>query len=201
MAEAEKPYSPSCERNQAAILEVFQKHFRETDRQVLEIGSGTGQHAVYFGQAIKQVIWQTSDVKENHAGINKWLAEAQLTHVLAPIEYTIGESDWPNFEADVVFSANVLHIISFELVQKFILDLGGNLNSGSRVFFYGPFKYQGQFTSASNADFESWLKNIDPLRGIRDFETIEKLMQKQGFNLQLDISMPANNQFLIFEKT
>ncbi len=196
----EKPCSPSSERNQGAILAQLKEHLRPSDQYILEVGSGTGQHAVFFGQHLPDVIWQTSDVEDNHAGINMWLREYDLAHVLSPLVYQIGASQWPNCEADVVFSANTLHIISMRLVKHLIQDLGAHLNPGSRVFFYGPFKYQGQFTSESNAEFEQWLKDIDPARGIRDFEVIESLMKQQQFTLYQDIPMPANNQLLIFEK-
>lgn len=179
---------------------MLQEHLRSSDKHILEVGSGTGQHAVYFGKHLADLYWQTSDVLMNHEGIQMWLDEAELSHVLAPAEYQIGQSSWPDFDADVVFSANTLHIISTELVQHFISDLGKNLYTGNRFFYYGPFKYNGDFTSPSNAEFERWLKNIDSQRGIRDFECIVELMQAQRFTLLHDLSMPANNQLLIFEK-
>ena len=123
-----------------------------------------------------------------------------MSHVLSPLEYQIGMHSFPSVAADVVFSANTLHIISETLVEKLISDLGESLKEGARALFYGPFKYKGEFTSESNADFEIWLKEIDPLRGIRDFEHINDLMRSQGFKFIDDIKMPANNQLLIFEK-
>ncbi len=200
MKPVEKPFSPACERNQQAILAVLQEVLQDAELQLLEVGSGTGQHAVFFGRHLPNITWQTSDVADNHAGINKWLDEAQLKHVLPPLEYQIGQQQWPTADIDVVFSANTLHIISIELVQQLIDDMGKNLQAGTRVVFYGPFKYQGAFTSESNAQFDLWLKDIDPQRGIRDFETIKLWMGKQGFILQQDINMPANNQVLLFEK-
>lgn len=200
MTDTIKPFSPSCERNQLAILNALKENFTNGVQQVLEIGSGTGQHAVYFAQHLSKITWQTSDIKENHAGIQMWLDESHLDNVKSPIEYQIGQNQWPEGKVDVVFSANTLHIISFELVKVLINDLGQNLKKGTRVMFYGPFKYQGEFTSESNAVFEQWLKEIDPLRGIRDFEVIIELMYEQGFILRLDINMPANNQLLIFER-
>ncbi len=200
MTAAEKPFSPSCERNQIVLLEVLQTQLRTGGRQVLEIGSGTGQHAVFFAQHLPAITWQTSDIKKNHSGIQMWLDEADLDNVLAPIEYQIGKSQWPAVEIDLVFSANTLHIMAFDLVKILIKDMGQNLKKGNRVMFYGPFKYQGEFTSESNAEFELWLKDIDPLRGIRDFEVIDQLMNQQGFILLNDINMPANNQLIIFER-
>ena len=200
MIETEKPFSPSCERNQDVVLQTLKTPLRPKDKSVLEIGSGTGQHAVYFGKHIPHITWQTADVKENHAGINMWLEEAGLENVLSPLRYRIVQDSWPTLHADVVFNANVVHIISESLVEKLINDLGENMQNGQRVIFYGPFKYEGQYTSPSNADFDVWLKDIDPSRGIRDIERIESLMKQQMFNLVKDIPMPAHNQFLIFEK-
>jgi len=201
MNEPEKHFAPACERNQAVILQVIQQYLRTSDKHILEIGSGTGQHAIYFGRGLPHIRWQTSDVAANHTGINMWLHEAGLENVLPPAEYEIGHNKWPVENTDVVFSANTVHIISEALVKRLILDLGENLEHGARVMFYGPFKYQGEFTSESNAEFDLWLKDIDPLRGVRDFESIEALMKAQGFALIEDLSMPANNQLLLFEKT
>ncbi|TDR22641.1 DUF938 domain-containing protein [Marinicella litoralis] len=196
----EKPFSPSCERNQSVLLEVLKQHLRTDDKQVLEIGSGTGQHAVFFAENLPALLWQTSDIKANHAGIQLWLDEANLNNVQSPIEYEIGKDQWPDIKADLIFSANTLHIIPFEWVKLLIQSMGQNLRKGALVMFYGPFKYQGEFTSASNADFDLWLKDIDPLRGVRDFETIVALMDEQRLPLRQDINMPANNQMLIFER-
>ncbi len=200
MSEIEKPFAPACERNQAIILEVLQRVLRPTDKHIFEMGSGTGQHAVYIGEKLPQIIWQTSDIKSKHAGIDMWLDEMNLSNVMPPVEYEIGHSEWPVKDVDVVFSANIIHIISEILGMQMIQDLGQNLKAGNRVMLYGPFKYQGDFTSESNAEFDVWLKENDPLSGIRDFELTEKLFNNQGLKLVEDIHMPANNQFLVFEK-
>lgn len=197
----EKPFSPSCERNQQVILDALKKCLRPTDKYIFEIGSGTGQHAVFLAEHLPNIDWQTSDVAENHAGITMWLKEARLDNVLPPLEYEIGENKFPDTVVDVAFSANTLHIISETLVEQLIEDLGQSLKPGTRVMFYGPFKYQGEFTSESNADFDLWLKDLDLKRGIRDIETVTASMSAQNFILLKDISMPANNQLLLFTKT
>ena len=196
----EKPFSPACERNQKVILENEQKWLRPTDKHILEIGSGTGQHAVYFGQNLPHITWQTSDVMDNHAGIDMWLAESAAENVKSPLTYEIGRHKFPTVNADVVFSANTLHIISEDLVKQLIVDLGESLKPACRVMFYGPFKYRGEFTSQSNAEFDLWLQDVDPLRGVRDFESIHDLMRQQNFVMITDVTMPANNQLLLFEK-
>lgn len=198
--DTEKPFAPACERNQQVILEVLNKHLTADCKNILEIGSGTGQHAVYMAAKLPQINWFTSDVRINHDGINQWLNESQLDNVSKPFAYEVGVDVWPNVDADVVFTANTLHIISLDLVTKLIDDIGKNLTKGARLMIYGPFKYQGEYTSTSNADFDQWLKDIDERRGIRDFEFIQDSLRRQKFLLIDDIKMPANNQFLIFEK-
>ena len=197
----DKPFAPACERNQEVILNVLQGYLRPTDHHLLEIGSGTGQHAVYMAARLPQLQWQTSDRPEQHKGILAWLDEACLDNVLPPVNYQIGLHPWPVTATDVVLSVNTLHIMSAPLVEELIKDLGHNLKATARVLFYGPFKYQAQFTTPSNAAFDDWLKAADPQRGIRDFEWVSELMQFAGFVFLKDQAMPANNQMLIFEKT
>lgn len=196
----EKPFAPSCERNQQVILEVIEKHLRPKDKMILEVGTGTGQHAVYMAKHLPNILWQPTDVVSNHEGIKQWLQEAGLENIKQPMAYEVGIDNWPGLQADVVFTANTLHIMSLELVDVFLNDVGQHLKVGGRLMIYGPFKYQGEFTTQSNEDFDLWLKNIDTERGIRDFEHICKVLK--GYNIVnvADISMPANNQFLIFEK-
>ncbi len=176
-------------------------HTRDTDKRLLEVGSGTGQHAVYMGQHLPGLAWQTSDVRENHVGIQMWLDEHRLQNVLPPLPYQIGQDPWPDFKADLIFTANTLHIISAELVDQLIVDMGSHLAIGNRVMIYGPFKYQGEYTSESNADFNLWLQERDPLSGIRDFESVHHAMDLQSMKLIADHNMPANNQMLIYEKS
>ena len=196
-----KPFAPACERNQEVILEVLQDHLRPTDRRLFEIGSGTGQHAVFMAARLPQLQWLTSDRPEQHEGIQAWLDEAALDNVQSPVNYQVGLHPWPVTAVDVVLSVNTLHIMPESLVETLIKDLGNNLKAAARVLFYGPFKYQGQFTTPTNAEFDDWLKAADPQRGIRDFEWVCELMQSAGFVLMKDQAMPANNQMLIFEKT
>ena len=196
----EKPFAPACERNQTDIGKQLKRLIAAGTKRVLEIGSGTGQHAVYFAQLMPEVTWYTSDVTENHAGIKLWLDEFQLINTKPPITYEVGVDTLPVHFPDVVFSANTIHILPVHLVQQLISDLGTALSTASQVVFYGPFKYKGEFTSASNADFDQWLKDTEPHRGIRDFELINAWMQQQGFCLSEDIKMPANNQLLVFKK-
>ncbi|MEY8252742.1 MAG: DUF938 domain-containing protein, partial [Colwellia sp.] len=151
-----KPFSQACENNKRPILNILSQVFSETNH-VLEIGSGTGQHAVFFGQHLPHLTWQTSDLSINHQGINVWLAEATLANVQRPIAIDLNNA-WPISETtpqmDGLYTANTLHIISWPLVVKFFEAIAKNLAPQAQVCIYGPFKYQGKFTSESNANFD-----------------------------------------------
>jgi Protein of unknown function (DUF938). len=195
-----KPYSESCERNQAPILEQLQTLFAGR-RQVLEIASGTGQHAVYFGRALPHLSWQTSDLPGNHAGIEAWLAEAQLPNVLPPLTLDVTDAVWPVTAVDAVFNANTVHIVSWPAVQRMFAGVGRVLQPGGVLCLYGPFNYGGAYTSASNANFDAWLKARDSYSGIRDFEAVCELAAAQGLSLLQDIAMPSNNRLLAWRKS
>ena len=195
-----KPFAPSCERNQSVILDVLQSIITLDDKHLLEIGSGTGQHAVYMAPHFPHLNWHTSDLKENHAGIKMWLDEAKLDNISAPIIYESGKSDFPDIDVDIVFTTNTLHIMSWQNVKDLIKQLGEYLKKGAKIIIYGPFNYMGQFTSDSNAKFDVWLKQQETHRGIRNFEEILQLMAVVGIDLKQDIEMPANNRILYFVK-
>ncbi len=195
---SEKPFSESCERNREPILAILREVFSQPAR-ILEIGSGTGQHAVHFGKAMPHVIWQTSDLASNHPGIRAWIEDAALSNVLAPIELDV-DGPWPEQTFDGVFTANTLHIVSWGLAQKLVAGVARLLDKRGLLAVYGPFNYGGQFTSDSNARFDEWLKNRDPLSGIRDFEAAVKCAEINGLHLQADHAMPANNRLLVFMK-
>lgn len=195
-----KPYSESCEQNRVPILTLLREAFAHTSH-VLEIGSGTGQHAVYFGAALPHLRWQTADVAEHHPGIDAWLTEAALPNVLPPVALDVRDTGWHAGRYDAVFSANTLHIMSAPEVEKCFAGIGLVLKPGGVLVIYGPFNYQGQFTSDSNAHFDQWLKGRDPASGIRDFETVDALAREQGLALVQDHAMPANNRTLVWTKT
>ena len=196
----DKPYSESCEQNRTPILAVLRAVF--ADRQhVLEIGSGTGQHAVYFGAELPHLRWQTADVLAHHPGIEAWRTEAALPNVLPPLELDANETGWHSGRYDALFSANTLHIMSVQEVEKCFTGIGQVLEPGGVLAIYGPFNYQGQFTSDSNARFDQWLKSRDPASGIRDFEAVDALARQQGLALLHDHAMPANNRTLVWTKS
>ncbi|PKI14096.1 DUF938 domain-containing protein [Colwellia sp. 12G3] len=197
-----KPFSQACENNKQPILNILTTVFSST-KHVLEIGSGTGQHAVFFGQQLPHLTWQTSDLPINHLGINAWLDEAVLANVQRPITVDLHKT-WPvpnnNLPVDGLYTANTLHIISWPLVVKFFAAIAQNLAAEASVCIYGPFNYNGKFSSESNANFDSWLKERDINSGIRDIEAILLLAKAAGLNLIDDHRMPANNRLLVFSK-
>ena len=195
----DKPYSESCEQNRAPILAVLREVFADRSR-LLEIGSGTGQHAVYFAPELPHLLWQTADVPLHHPGIRLWLDEAALPNVRAPIALDVNDSGWHGGRYDAVFSANTLHIMSWPEVERFFAGVGAVLEPGGVLVVYGPFNYNGTYTSDSNARFDAWLKQRDPASGVRDFEAVNALAQIQGLVLPQDIAMPANNRSLVWQK-
>ncbi len=195
-----KPYAESCEQNRDPILAVLEAVFADR-KNVLEIASGTGQHAVYFGQALPHLTWQTSELAANHAGIQAWLDEADLPNVLPPLAIDVNDADWPATTVDAIFNANTVHIVAWPSVEKMFAGIGRVLAPGGILCLYGPFNYGGRFTSDSNARFDVWLKGRDPASGVRDFEAIDRLAQAQGLQLRQDIAMPANNRTLVWQRT
>jgi len=167
---------------------------------ILEIGSGTGQHAVHFGAELPHLTWQTSDLPENHAGICQWLEVARLQNVLPPITLDVTGA-WPLMEYDGIFTANTLHIMPWEAGQQLIAGAGRALRSCGKLVIYGPFNYGGTYTSESNARFDEWLKARDARSAIRDFEAVNECARLAGFELSADHAMPANNRLLIFTRT
>ena len=196
----DKPFSESCVQNREPILAVLRELFADR-RQVLEVGSGTGQHAVYFGAELPHLRWQTADVPPHHAGIRLWLAEAELANVLPPLALDVNQTGWRSGRYDAVFSANTLHIMSWPEVEKFFEGVGEVLEAGGILAVYGPFNYGGRYTSESNARFDAWLKTRDPASGVRDFEAVDALARAQGLHLLQDVAMPANNRTLVWRRT
>jgi cyclopropane fatty-acyl-phospholipid synthase-like methyltransferase len=193
-----KPFSPACERNREPILDVLRQRFADR-RHVLEVGSGTGQHAVYFAAALPHLVWQASDVADHLAGVRLWLDEAALPNTPAPLQINVNQP-FPAGNYDAVFSANTLHIMSWPEVQRFFEMLPGVTSPGALLTFYGPFNYDGRFSSASNAQFDAQLRQGDPQRGIRDFEAVHALATVAGFKLLEDRAMPANNRCISWRR-
>jgi hypothetical protein len=186
-----KPFSEASERNRGPILAILKRVFKDTKR-VLEIGSGTGQHAAYFAAELPHLVWQASDVPEHLPGIREWIADP------APIELDV-DKPWPAVKADAVYSANTCHIMSWPQVER--MFAGIEHLAPAVLAIYGPFNYNGRHTSESNARFDVMLRARDPASGLRDFEAVDALAQSVGLILQEDNAMPANNRLLVWRAT
>lgn len=194
----QKPYSEAANRNKDPILDVLKKYINSG--KLFEVGSGTAQHCVYFASYFSNLTWVASDRPEYHEGINAWLYEANLSNVEGPIKFVIGEDTFPNQTFDYVYSSNTLHIMSWKECLIFFDLLGDNLKRDAYIFFYGPFNYDGQFTSESNFAFDQMLRARDPNSGIRDFSDIKYILESKGFEFINDHKMPANNRLLVFKR-
>ena len=194
-----KPYSQACENNKSPILDRISRIYRNGD-VVLEIGTFTAQHILYFAEHMPQVMWQPSDTVEAQPTVRAGLDGTELPNILEPVTIDVADDGWYEKRVEGVFSANTLHIISLEHVRHFLRGAGRLLKPGGRLCVYGPFKYKGEFTTPSNADFDIWLKRRDPLSGVREFETVASWASDYGMRLMSDFPMPANNQLLVFNK-
>lgn len=199
------PFAPSAERNKDAILAGLRPHLARC-RRVLEIGSGTGQHAVHMSAALPQLVWQCSELPGTVSGLAARLEAEGTVRTPPPLALDVAAPPWPLPASgapdafDAVFTANTLHIMSFAHVGQFFARIGEVLAQGGLCCVYGPMKYGGAFTTKSNAEFDAQLRARDPLSGIRDFEALDELAQAQGLTLLEDLAMPANNQLLIWRR-
>lgn len=195
-----KPHAPATARNREPILMVLRRHLRQS-KMVLEIGSGTGEHAVYFARELPHLTWQASDVVENLSGIREWVDDAGLANLPPPVELDVAQSRWPDARFDAVFSANTTHIMSWGEVETMFARLPEVLASDATLVLYGPFNFDGSFTSESNAAFDAQLRAHAPHRGIRDFEKVDALARSAGLALVENVAMPANNRCLVWRRT
>jgi cyclopropane fatty-acyl-phospholipid synthase-like methyltransferase len=191
--------SEACERNKGPILEVLRTEFAAS-HSVLEVGSGTGQHAVHFAAHLPHLAWQPSEVAEQLAPLAERIRLEGTPNLGAPVPLDVRDHPWPVARVDAVFSANTLHIMAWSAVQAFVRGVGGVLAAPGVLCVYGPFRFRGQHTSDSNAEFDHWLKARDPVSGIRDFEALEALARSQGLLFAADHAMPANNRTLVWRR-
>jgi SAM-dependent methyltransferase len=196
----DKPNAPATIRNRQPILQVIKREFMDC-RSVLEIGSGTGQHAVYFAEFMPWLSWQTSDLGENHPGIRAWIAGSSSSNVRKPLLLDVREAcELPPGEYDCVFSANTAHIVSIDGVRK-MFDLVGRLLPPGGVFcLYGPFNQSGEFSSESNMRFDASLRSQDPSMGIRDLEVLDDFAGISSLCRRRTYAMPANNLITVWCK-
>ncbi|HEV3010240.1 MAG TPA: DUF938 domain-containing protein [Burkholderiales bacterium] len=185
-----RPFSEASERNRAPILAVLKRVFKDR-KHVLEVGSGTGQHAAYFAPELPHLSWQASDVAQNLPGIREWVSAP------SPLELDV-DKEWPALDVDAVFSANTCHIMSWPQVERMFEGIG-KIRGLRTLCLYGPFNYGGKYTSESNARFDAMLRRHDPASGLRNFEDICALAKTARLALQEDNAMPANNRLLVYE--
>ncbi|MDQ1110394.1 cyclopropane fatty-acyl-phospholipid synthase-like methyltransferase [Stenotrophomonas rhizophila] len=204
---SQQRWCEACERNRDPILAVLRRLLQDRHR-VLEIGSGTGQHAEYFAAQLPHLQWQASDHPDYLPGIAERLAEAGLPNAAAPWPLQAVLAPVPGLAPlpasplgfDAVFSANTLHIMSWPHVQALFAGLPAVMADDALLCVYGPFNYNGNYSSESNREFDGWLKARDPASGIRDAEAVDALAAAQGLRLADDVAMPANNRLRIWRR-
>ena len=195
----DKPFSEYAERNGAPILDVLRNEFANSTK-VLEIGSGTGQHAARIAKALPFLQWQTSDLDENHDGIRAWVNDSGLANLLPPLSLNVLTSDLPAASCDAVFSANTAHIMSIEAVQKMFEIVGKALTDRGVFCLYGPFRQDGDFDTPSNAAFHKTLRSRDPAMGIRHLESLDDYARDHNMTRSRLYTMPANNCIAVWHK-
>jgi SAM-dependent methyltransferase len=193
------PFSAACERNKDPILEVLRIRFADRT-QVLEIGSGTGQHAVHFSRALAHLTWHPTEQLTYLADLAERVKLEGSGNLRAPTLLDVKQAVWPVRSVDAVFTANTLHIMSWPEVMALFRGLGSVLAPGGVFCVYGPFRYAGRYTSDSNQDFDRMLQERDPNSGLRDIDAVTILAEQYGLRLDADHDLPANNRLLIFAK-
>ena len=190
----------ACDRNQAPIFKILKEVIGDDTVKIFEIGSGTAQHAVFMAPQLKNVMWTTSDTAINQQLIKETLAKAKIENIKGPFLFEVGIDNFPRVPYDIIYTANTFHIMSWKQCKTLMKELGTRLREGSQFIIYGPFNYNGEFTSESNSQFNLWLKERNPDSGIRAFEDVNANMIKNGFSLYKDYEMPANNRMLVYTR-
>ena len=192
--------SEAADRNKAPILEIL-AHALAQSHEVLEVGSGTGQHALHFSRHLPHLTWQPTDTGEYLPALRQRIHQERGSNLHEVLELDARTDPWPVGRFDAVYSANTFHIMSWRSVQSFFRGVGQVLSPGGVLCVYGPFRYGGRYTSESNEVFDEFLRERDPESGIRDFNDVDELARNQGLRLTADHRMPANNQLLVWRRT
>jgi hypothetical protein len=194
------PFSQACENNKAVILEAIAPRLEAVD-EVLEIGSGTGQHACYFAESLPGLLWQPTELDENRSALQPRLQDCGCNNLRPAVSLDVCQRPWPLAIPQAVFTANTLHIMPLHAVQSLFAYLGDASATGTLLFVYGPFNYEGRYTSESNASFDDWLRARDARSAIRDFEQVDTFARAAGYALLEDKAMPANNRLLLWQRS
>jgi cyclopropane fatty-acyl-phospholipid synthase-like methyltransferase len=192
-------FSEACERNKEPILAVLRNELAASTR-VLEVGSGTGQHALHFAARLPHLTWQPSELAEQLPSLEERIRGAGTGNLRPPLALDVRDEPWRVPSCDAVFSANTLHIMAWEAVREFFRGVGAVLEAPGVLCVYGPFRFRGRHTSDSNAEFDRYLKARDPASGIRDFEALDALAAAHGLGFAADHAMPANNRTLVWRR-
>ena len=195
-----KPFSQACANNQSVISEVLERVFAHK-KNALEIGSGTGQHGVWFAKKMPHLSWQLSDRQQNHEGIKQWTSDFPSPNLLSPMTLDVLTDRWPTSAYDAAYSANTAHIMPWQAVEAMFNGIGERLILGGVFCLYGPMKYMGVLEAQSNVEFDYRLRQQSPHQGIREFHDINRLANNAGLALKEDNLMPANNQLIVWQKT
>lgn len=195
----DKPFSQACENNKRPILERIRNTFTGP-ATILEIGTGTGQHAVHFASALPHLVWQPSDCPGATGHCLGWIRDSALANIRPPLELDVASATWPTDSIDGAYSANTAHIMAWEEVQAMFAGLAKRMSTGAPFCLYGPFSYGGNHTSDSNRQFDRHLRLQASHMGIRDMDELLELAERVGFRLESDHEMPANNRLLVWRK-
>jgi SAM-dependent methyltransferase len=193
------PFSAACERNKDPILEVLRIRFASRS-QVLEIGSGTGQHAVHFARSLSHLVWYPTEQLTYLADLTERVRLEGTPNLRAPTLLDVRQAVWPLRSVDALFTANTLHIMSWPEVMALFQGIGNVLAPGGVLCIYGPFRYGDRYTSDSNQEFDRMLQERDPLSGLRDLGAVRTLAEQYGLRLDEDHDLPANNRLVVFVK-
>jgi cyclopropane fatty-acyl-phospholipid synthase-like methyltransferase len=193
-------FSPAADRNKEPILKVLKTVIRPQHKRLFEIGAGTGQHAIYMAPFFPGIDWTPTEREENLSVLAKAVHESLVPNIRQPHKFQVGPDDFANFTYDIIYTANTFHIMHWKECKTLIKLVSTRLQENGKVVIYGPFNYDGKFTSPSNEEFDKALREKDPLSGIRAFEDVNKAMIKQGFELVKDYEMPANNRMLVYNR-
>ena len=195
----EKRVAPSAERNKVPILNELRKLVGKGDK-VLEIGSGTGQHACFFAGEMSQIVWQPTELPGELTQIRRWMADENSENILNPVEFDVTQADWPFRDFDLAYTCNTLHIMSGPAVQCLFDGVAGVLGNSGCLCAYGPFSFNGEHTAASNAEFDAMLRTGNPDQGVRDMVWLNELAEASGLQPANCTAMPSNNFFAVWER-
>ncbi|MGB5220944.1 MAG: DUF938 domain-containing protein [Polyangiales bacterium] len=195
-----KGFAPAAERNREPILEVLRRVLPASGT-VLEIASGTGQHAVFFSERLPQLRWQPSDpAADALRSIRAWVSEEARENLLAPIDLDVRSKPWPVARADAMLCINMIHVSPWEASEALFEGAQRLLSADAPLVTYGPYRVHGEHTAPSNAAFDQSLRSRNPRWGVRDIDELSELATRTDFTLEESVLMPANNMTLVWRR-